>query len=63
MIIIQDFMRNGKSYDGNTKKFGITYNGIDYIVKYKKRDDMSVYCEYICSNFIKSYKLLEEMLK
>lgn len=52
MLDISDIRPNGKSYNGNTKKSGITYNGIDYIVKFPKSDDMSVYCEYIASELI-----------
>lgn len=53
MFVVNDLYRNGKFYNGNTYKFGITYSGTDYIVKYPKGDDMSVYCEYIASMFIK----------
>lgn len=51
MIIVQDSWRNKKVYDGTTRKFGVTLNNIDYIVKLAK-DDLSAYCEYICSNII-----------
>lgn len=48
-----DKYRNEKIYNGNSKKFGITWNGSDYIVKLSKEDnDMSVFCEYIASSFI-----------
>lgn len=52
MIVITDEMRNGKMYDGNSAKFGITIDGIDYIIKMSKKGGMSVYTEYIASNFI-----------
>lgn len=54
MFKVDDSMRNNKFYDGNTRKFGITYKGVDYIVKFPKNNNLSVYCEYIASNFIKS---------
>lgn len=50
---ITDEMRNGKIYNGNTAKFGVTIKGVDYIVKLPKDRDMSVYCEYIASRLIK----------
>lgn len=43
---------NGKIYGGTTAKFGITVNGKDYIVKMPKDAGLSVYTEYIASNFI-----------
>lgn len=49
---VTDDMRNTKIYNGNTVKFGITVQDADYIVKFPKGNDMSVYCEYICSAFI-----------
>lgn len=52
MIVIKDDMRNNKQYNGNTYKFGITVNNTDFIIKYPKGDDMSVFCEYIASKFI-----------
>ncbi len=54
MVEITDSMRNNKNYNGNTRKFGVTLNGVDYIVKFSKNNDMSVYCEYIASEFIRS---------
>lgn len=44
---------NSKIYNGNTRKFGITIDNTDYIVKFPKDNDMSVYCEYIASAFIR----------
>ena len=52
LIQVKDKYRNNKSYNGVTKKFGITINDIDYIVKFKKGNDLSVYTEYIASTFI-----------
>lgn len=54
MFVIDDSMINNKNYNGNTRKFGITYNGVEYIVKFPKGNDLSVYCEYICSRLIKN---------
>jgi len=54
LIDITDIPRNSKFYNGNTKKYGITINDKDYIVKFSKDNDMSVYCEYIASNIIQS---------
>lgn len=50
---ISNVPKNGKIYNGTTRKFGITLNGVDYIVKFPKDADMSVYCEYLASNFIR----------
>lgn len=54
LVDITDIPRNNKFYNGNTKKYGITINDKDYIVKFSKDNDMSVYCEYIASNIIQS---------
>lgn len=54
IIDISNIPKNNKTYNGNTRKHGITINNIDYIVKFPKDNDMSVYCEYIASNLIKS---------
>lgn len=53
MLEITDSMRNGKMYDGNSAKFGITSNGVDFIVKMSKKGGLSVYTEYIASSFIR----------
>ena len=53
MIQILDSMKNNKSYDGNTPKFGITLNGVNYIVKAPKDGSDSVFTEYVASRFIK----------
>lgn len=52
-INIDESMKNGKTYNGNTRKFGVTIDGGDYIVKFPKDDDLSVYCEYLASNLIR----------
>ena len=45
--------KNNKLYDGNTRKFGVTINGQDFIVKFSKTPlDTSVFSEYVASNFI-----------
>lgn len=54
MLDVSDVTSNGKTYNGNTKKFGITMDGVDYIIKFPKGEDMSVYCEYIASRFIQA---------
>lgn len=54
MIVVSDSWVNNKEYDGNTRKFGITYKGVDYIVKLPKGNNLSVICEYIASNFIQA---------
>jgi hypothetical protein len=54
MMTITDDMKNQKTYNGNTRKFGITIDGVDYIVKFSKGEDLSVYSEYIASNFIRA---------
>lgn len=54
LVDITDIPRNNRFYNGNTKKYGITINDKDYIVKFSKDNDMSVYCEYIASNIIQS---------
>lgn len=57
MVHILDNMKNGKAYDGNTVKFGISLNNYDYIVKFPK-EPLSIYCEYIASRFIKRLGIL-----
>ena len=53
MVTITDSMRNNKSYNGSDPKFGITYKGVDCIVKVKRDQfDTSVFSEYICSKLI-----------
>lgn len=46
-------MRNNKIYDGSERKFGITYNNTDFIVKFSK-EPLGAYSEYITSKFIRS---------
>lgn len=50
--IITDAVMNDKSYNGTTDKFGITVCSKDYIVKFSKDDELTVFTEYIASNFI-----------
>ena len=57
MLEITDSMRNNKFYDGNTRKFGITIDNVDYIVKFPKEGNFSVYSEYIASNFIQKLNI------
>ena len=49
---ILDSLRNQKTYNGNTYKFGIRLEDKDYLVKYPKSDDLSVFCEYLASGII-----------
>ena len=53
-IINLSKFRNTKKYDGNTPKFGVTLNGIEYIAKFGRDsdNDCSVYCEDVASRFI-----------
>lgn len=60
-----DSLRNSKTYDGRTSKFGITYRGSDYIVKFaKEKNDASCFCEDVASRFIRNlgYQAHETML-
>lgn len=52
MIDATHLQLSNKQYNGNTKKLGVVYNNIDYIVKFAKDNDMSVYCEYIASELL-----------
>lgn len=58
-------LKNNKTYDGRTSKFGITYRGSDYIVKFaKEKNDASCFCEDVASRFIRNlgYQAHETML-
>lgn len=58
-------LKNNKTYDGRTSKFGITYRGSDYIVKFaKEKNDVSCFCEDVASRFIRNlgYQAHETML-
>lgn len=49
---------NNKIYDGTTDKFGITLNGVDFIVKLAKSAmDTSCYSEYVATRFMSSVGL------
>lgn len=52
-IVITDSNINHKRYGGSSQKFGVTLNGVDYIVKLPEKGDFSVYSEYIASNIIR----------
>lgn len=55
IIDITGIEENGIFYGGNTEKYGITYDGVEYMVKLSKSDDdMSVFSEYISSHLISS---------
>jgi hypothetical protein len=50
---ITDSMRNEQHYTGVTRKFGVTIDGENYIVKFPKSGLISqVYSEYVSSRFI-----------
>lgn len=51
-FVVTDNMRNIKTYDGNTYKFGISIDGEDFIVKLAKDSVSSIYSEYLASRFI-----------
>lgn len=52
VVDIDDSMLNGKLYNGSEKKFGVTIDGVDYIMKFQKKNWHNIYCEYIASNII-----------
>ena len=52
MIIITDDMRNNLEYDGKTRKFGVTIDNKNYLIKFAKNNTYSVYSEYVASNFM-----------
>ena len=56
-FVVQDYMKNNKSYDGNTLKFGITFEKNDYIVKMSKDTITSIYSEHLASRFMRSLGL------
>lgn len=50
---VLDSMRNFKKYDGNTLKFGITYDNENYIVKFQDTGlEQKTYSEYVAQRFI-----------
>ena len=51
---VTDSIRNSKQYDGSLSKFGITVDGIDYLVKYSSKSKTAQYSEYVASRFIGS---------
>lgn len=53
-IQVQDSWRNARFYNGNMQKFGITYDGANYIVKFAKDEDLSTWTEHIASIFIRA---------
>lgn len=57
LIRVSDNQRNGRYYGGNTNKFGITYKDKNYIVKFPKDEDLSVWTEYIASSFIRAMSI------
>lgn len=57
MLTVTDSNRNNKMYDGKSPKFGVTINGVDYIIKMAKDSEMTVFCEYIASKFISALSI------
>ena len=57
-LTILDSMRNNKTYTGTASKFGVTINGLDYIIKLPKKDDLSPFTEYIASTMFTRLGLL-----
>lgn len=53
-FVVYDYMRNNKTYDGNTLKFGITIDNENYIVKHAKDCISSIFSEHIASRFIRN---------
>ena len=49
IIDVSSLNRNNKVYNGSLKKFGVTKDEYDYIVKLPKGNDLSVFSEYISS--------------
>ncbi len=62
-VNIKDSYRNDRLYAGNRYKFGVTIDGINYIVKQSKKNDCSVYSEYIASNFIEKIGIACQKVK
>ena len=54
LIDVDDSMLNNINYGGKTEKYGVTYNNEYYLMKLSKDNDLSVYSEYLASNFIRS---------
>lgn len=52
MITIKPEMHNFMSYNGSEDKCGVTIEGINYVLKRRKKDWANVYCEYVASNVI-----------
>lgn len=54
IIDVSGLHRNNKVYNGSLMKFGVTKDGLDYIVKLPKEDDLSVFSEYVSSRVLRS---------
>ena len=57
VITVHEYSVHGKTYNGTTRKFGISINGTEYIIKLPK-EPLSIPNEYVASNFIRNTKLL-----
>lgn len=52
---VTDALQNSKFYGGVTRKFGVTVDGVDYIVKFARSGLTSqIYSEYVASSFIRN---------
>lgn len=52
VLALDGVVPNGKVYNGRARKFGVTLDGVDYLVKFPVGNDLSVYSEYVASQFI-----------
>lgn len=52
---IDESQLNNKLYNGSEKKFGVTIDCVNYVMKFQKRNWNNIYCEYIASNIIKIF--------
>ena len=52
---ITESMRNNLNYNGNTRKFGVTLGNKNYIVKFAKDNDLSVFTEYLASHLMQYF--------
>lgn len=52
IVDVTDIEQNGKVYNGAESKYGITIDGVDFIVKKQRSFWNNVICEYVASNVI-----------
>lgn len=53
IVDVTDIKPNGKVYNGSEKKFGVTINDVQYIMKFRKRNWNNLESEYVASNAIR----------